>query len=75
MRTTLDIDPDVLEAAREIAATEGKPMGKVVSALARRGLAPERSTGKVRNGVPLLARPVGTPPLTMRQVNRLRDLE
>lgn len=75
MRTTLDIDPDVLQAAREIAATEGKSMGQVLSTLARRGLTPERSPHKVRNGVPLLVRPAGTPPLTMRQVNALRDLE
>jgi hypothetical protein len=38
VRTTLDIDDDVLQAARERAAREGKSMGQVLSELARRGL-------------------------------------
>ena len=73
VRTTLDIDPDVLQAAKEIAATHGKSTGKVISELARRGLAPARGKVKLRNGVPLLMRPAGTPPLTMADVNALRD--
>jgi hypothetical protein len=73
MRTTVDIDADVLQAAREIAATQGKSMGKVLSDLARRGLVPSRPKIKIRNGVPLLVRPAGTPPLTMQQVNEARD--
>jgi len=35
MRTTLDIDDDVLEAAKERARREGKTAGQVVSALLR----------------------------------------
>lgn len=38
MRTTLDIDDDLLAAARDLARTEGKTMGEVISDLARRGL-------------------------------------
>ena len=34
MWTTLDIDDDVLQAAREIARPEGIAMGKVLSSLA-----------------------------------------
>lgn len=73
VRTTLDIDTDVLQAAKEIAASEGKSTGKVLSELARRGLAPARAKIKVRNGVPLLLRPAGTPPLTLHDVNAGRD--
>lgn len=40
MRTTLAIDDDVLEEAREIAAAEGRSVGAVLSNLARRSLAP-----------------------------------
>jgi hypothetical protein len=45
MRTTLDIDEDVLEAARGLAKRERKTIGELVSELARRGLAavPQRS--------------------------------
>ena len=38
MRTTLDIDEDVLAAARDLAKLEDKTMGEVISDLARRGL-------------------------------------
>ena len=38
MRTTLDIDDDVLQAAKELARRERKTAGRVVSELARRGL-------------------------------------
>lgn len=38
MRTTLDIDDDVLEAAKELAAAEKKTAGRVLSDLARKAL-------------------------------------
>ncbi|MYJ71160.1 MAG: hypothetical protein F4092_05200 [Rhodospirillaceae bacterium] len=44
MRTTLNIDDDVLQAIREIANTESRPAGAVVSDLLRRSL-----TGAGRN--------------------------
>ena len=73
MRTTLDIDEDVLQAAKELAANRGTTTGKVLSELARQALAPRRSP-RVRNGVPLLLRrPATSPKPTMDLVNRLRD--
>lgn len=39
MRTTLDIDDDVLQAAKEIGRRERKTAGQVISALARAALA------------------------------------
>jgi hypothetical protein len=39
MRTTLDIDKDVLEAAKELARRERSTAGTVISRLARAGLA------------------------------------
>jgi Bacterial antitoxin of type II TA system, VapB len=53
MRTTLDIDDDVLQAAKELAELRGKTAGRVLSDLARKALAPKH-TVRVRNGVPLL---------------------
>jgi hypothetical protein len=74
MRTTLDIDDDVLQAAKEMAATQGSTAGKVLSELARKGLAPPKQKVRYKNGVPLLpARAPGAPPLTMEMVNKLRD--
>ena len=40
MRTTVDLDDDVLAAARALAAAERRSLGKVLSDLIRRGLAP-----------------------------------
>ena len=39
MRTTLDIADDVLFAAKEIARHEKKPLGQIISDLARRAFA------------------------------------
>ena len=73
MRTTLDIDDDVLNAAKEIAANRGTTAGRVLSELARKALHP-RSAPRVRNGVPLIPRrKSGTPRPTLDDVNRLRD--
>ena len=38
MRTTLDIDDDVLRAAKDLARREKKTVGKVISELVRRAL-------------------------------------
>jgi len=38
MRTTLELDDDVVAAAKERAAAERRSLGSVVSELARRGL-------------------------------------
>jgi hypothetical protein len=54
MRTTLAIDDDVLAAAKEMAATERKSVGEVISALAREAMRPSASRRATRNGVPLL---------------------
>jgi hypothetical protein len=75
VRTTLDIDDDVLQAAKELADARGSTAGKVLSELARKGLTQAHSAaGTTRNGVPVLAsRGPGAPRRTMRQVNQLRD--
>ena len=74
MRTTLDIADDVLQAAKELALVRGETTGQVLSALARKGLAVPAHRGRIRNGVPLLARrPANAPHPTMKLVNAHRD--
>jgi len=74
MRTTLDVEDDVLSAAKELAAAQGKTAGQVVSELLRRALAPPRATARMRNGVPLLPRrAAGSPVPTQALVNEIRD--
>ena len=76
VRTTLDIDDDVLLAVKEIAIAHGLTAGKVLSGLARKGLEPPKRPTKTRNGVPLLPpRPAGSPPITVEFVNQLLDEE
>lgn len=38
MRTTLDIEDDILEAAKDLARAEGKTVGEIISILARKAL-------------------------------------
>jgi hypothetical protein len=73
MRTTLDLDEDILQATKEMALAKGTTAGKVLSDLARKALAPARAP-RLRNGIPLLpCRPASARRPTMRQVNELRD--
>lgn len=72
MRTTLDIDPDVLLAAKDLAARRRTTAGRVLSELARQALAPRRAKGE-RNGVPLFPVKKGGAVVTLELVNRLRD--
>lgn len=75
VRTTLDIDDDILQAAKEIASSRATTAGRVISDLARKSLEPKRPP-RVRNGVPLLPRrPKGSRRPTMALVNKLRDEE
>jgi hypothetical protein len=72
MRTTLELDDDVVDAAKEMARDSGSTLGQVISDLARRSLNSILNP-KMRNGVPLLA-PVASrrrPDLAL--VNSLRD--
>ncbi len=72
MRTTLDIDEDVLLAARDLADRRGSSLGRAVSDLARQGLR-RSEPAHVRNGLPLFPVQPGAAVVTMELVNRLRD--
>ncbi len=81
MRTTLDIDDDVLQAAKERARAEGKTAGQVVSELIRQALTQPKdrhdmNSIEVVDGIPVL--PSRGSVVTHEQVQRLieeADLE
>ena len=73
LRTTLNIDDDVLAAAKGLAARQDKSIGEVISALTRQALKPTNTRRQVRNGVPLLAVRAGAAPVTPELENQLRD--
>ena len=72
MRTTLDIDDDVLFAAKEMAKRKGTSMGKVLSDLARQALSRQADILS-RNGVPLFPRQAESGVVTLELINQLRD--
>ena len=72
-RTTLTIDDDVLAAAKEMAATERKSVGKVISSLVRQALRPIPSDRSTRNGIPLLPVRPGGSIVTSELIRQLRD--
>jgi hypothetical protein len=75
MRTTLDIEDDVLQAAKELAQRNGGTAGQVISDLARRGLnapPPKRRPG-LRGGVPVL--PSRGEIVTLEHVQKIQDEE
>jgi hypothetical protein len=78
MRTTLQLDDDVLAAARVLARQKRTSLGAVISALARQGLvAPPPGAASAgpshRNGLPLLPWNPRGAPVDLELVNSLRD--
>ena len=80
MRTTLDLDADVLASAKEIARREGKTAGRVLSELARRALthseAPASSPDSARAPIAALGfRPFAArgAVVTNERIRTLRD--
>ncbi len=71
MRTTLEIDDDVVGAARELARLERRSLGSVISELARRGLTPVQVS--VDGWLPVIRRPADSPPITPEMVPRALD--
>jgi len=72
MRTTVDIDEDVLEEAKEVARVRRMSVGKVLSDMWRRS---RKNTAKfeVVDGIPVLPWRGGAPVVTLEMVNELRD--
>ena len=81
MRTTLNIDDDVLSAAKELAAKERKTAGKILSEFFRRALhAPAAARSKasatkylMKNGIPVL--PSRGEVVTVEKVRRIMEEE
>ena len=78
MRTTLDIEDDVLAAAKELARRQGISTGQVVSRLLRSALTGEAPTQ--RSGAAVVAgfRPFAASDqhlVSNKQIDKLRDLE
>lgn len=74
MRTTLNLEDDVAEAARALARIEGRSLGAVVSELVRRGLAPRADRlGGEEHGFPVFRVAPDAPPITDAMVEAALD--
>ncbi len=73
MRTTIDLDDDVLQAAKELATKEKSTAGKVISTLVRRALGASPAATQRKNTVPVL-QPRGDV-ITLDHVRKLMDQE
>lgn len=75
MRTTLDIDDDVLQAARGLAARDKSTTGRVISDLARCQLAGavKSDRAEIKNGVPFFSRRGDL--ITSEHITKLMDQE
>jgi hypothetical protein len=75
MRTTLDLDQDVLEAAKEMASRSKKSAGKMISALVRKALTMDlpspAATPLFQNGFEVL--PSSGRVVTQDLIARLRE--
>jgi len=72
MRTTVDLEEDVLLAAKEIAKQRGNTVGQVLSDLARQTLT-RRTPVSTKHGLPLFPVRPDAGVVTLELVNRLRD--
>jgi hypothetical protein len=74
MRTTLDIDSDMLEAARSLAETRRTSIGKALSELARRGATAHHPV-VLRDGFCIFEVPSGAPQFGPDEVRAALDEE
>ena len=73
MRTTVNLDDDVLRAGKELADLTGRTLGQVLSDLIRAALGAGREEYSIRNGVPLLSPGPDARLVTSKDVARLLD--
>jgi hypothetical protein len=74
VRTSLEIDDDLLQIARQLARQRGMTIGQVISQLVRKAMEP-KSAPRKRNGALLFDLKPGPRKPGMALVNRLRDEE
>lgn len=77
MRTTIDIDPEALQGAKERARNSNTTLGKTVSQLILRGLANGNGSKDIKkryvNGVPVFPPRGGI--VTLKRIQEIMDSE
>jgi hypothetical protein len=75
MRTTVDLDEDVLRVAKHLAHEREQSLGRVLSDLVKRGLQPGGEIAVRKGVVPVLPRKPGARPVTSQHVRELLEAE
>ena len=75
MRTTLDIDDDILQVVKDLARERRQSLGKTLSALARQSLQPPTSGTPHVGRIPVLACKPNAKPVTSQAVKDLLELD
>ncbi|MDA3950894.1 MAG: hypothetical protein PF508_16930 [Spirochaeta sp.] len=79
MRTTVNIDQDIVEIARSLAGTRGISLGEAISVLARRGIAasvdPRKQSGADEGQFPTFSVADATPEFGTAEVKQALEDE
>jgi hypothetical protein len=75
MRTTVDLDEDILRTAKQIARAQEQTIGRVLSDLVRRGLAPPLAPLGTHSRIPTFERLPGARTVTSEIVKELLESE
>ncbi len=78
MRTTLNLDPQLLSTAKRLAASRSVALGDIISELANKGLeaqmlAEHQSAAKRKSGFPIFKSTEGAPMIGLDDVKRDED--
>lgn len=75
MRTTLDIDNDILDLAKGYASSQGMSLGKALSQMVRKSFQQQLGSDStpVRNGLRVILRAPTSKLVTLETVNHIRD--
>ncbi len=73
MRTTVDLDDELLRTAKAISAANHQTLSRVISDLAWKGLRPGLPAYRKRNGFPVLRASPSVQPVTVEHVNEMAD--
>ena len=75
MRTTIDLDSDILRLAKQLSAEREQSLGRIVSDLVRKGLQPANEVAAQPGFIPVLPRKPGGGPVTAQAVKELLEME
>jgi hypothetical protein len=71
VRTTIDLDDELLRTAKAISEANHQTLSRVISDLAWKGLRPDLPGYRKRNGFPVLRASPSAQPVTIEHVNEM----